>query len=368
MLASTIMNRHRLLLFVMAVASFVLLWGGELPCVFGAPAGTAWAKQTPNVTPGTILSPGREVRPISLELSTGEDPWEISRPEPKASTTPRAADHRSVVHISNEAGKSSIPQAPAARPAPAGEKKSFEFKDGLLTLEANQRPISELLGQISAAAGVEIVIFDPIDSGTISVSIKDRPVEETLRTILKGCSYSVVYNPKREDQGVRIVQQPNTHSPRSGQNALPALAMSSASTRSATARGPEGQSAAAGASSWKAAGKGDSSVRVALGSAAGSSAGAGGPYNRSESQTETTSPQHKALFRVAENVSAGNTQSGSMTSEQKLQRLISMYEQRIASGISDREYERNLEISGGAYPIQHDEDILQFYKSALKEY
>ena len=48
--------------------------------------------------------------------------------------------------------------------------------------------------------------------------------------------------------------------------------------------------------------------------------------------------------------------------------MIARYEERVASGRSEREYERAVALSGGAYQITHDLDRIEFWKEALKRH
>lgn len=380
------MNKHSFRRVAM-VASFFLLWGVGFASIFAGGDGSAWAKQTQNLTPSTILSPGRDLGPIGLTLRTSDDSLPISSREPVITPIYGTTNLKLATHFPNDTGESSVPQTPVARRAPAEEKKSFEYANGLLTLEANQRPISEVLAQISGAVGIEIIVFDPIDSARISVTVKDKPLEEALRTILKGYSHSVVYNPKRESQGVRIVQQPKRDPRRNMPYAQPSLASAGGGNQSPLVLiEPEGQGPLETASAVQ--GEKTAEVNQGGGNAAeqpgnegekseqaASAAGGGELAQKTETPSPEPSPQASPQLATlsSEGVQSQAPQGGNSNSYvtpnpvERLQKLIAMAEDRITSGASDKDYEINMKLSGDGYVV-HDRDRIEFWQEALNRH
>jgi hypothetical protein len=371
----------------MAVVSFVLLWGRGFASIFDVGEGNAWAAQTPNETPPMILSPGRNLGPIGISLRITDERLIISRGEPVITPIHGTTNFKLATHFPNDTGERGVRQNPVAKRAPAAENKSFKFKDGLLTLEASERLLSEILAQVSEAAGVQIVVFDPIDAERISVNVKDKPLEESLRTILKGYSHSVVYNPKRESQGVRIVQQPKRDSRRDMQYAQPSIASRSAENESPlaliteTTQGPtesrtadKDKGAAKDTQLASAAAEQPDKKDETRASAAGA-AGGGELAQKTETPSPEPSPQASPQLATlsSEGVQSQAPQGGNSNSYvtpnpvERLQKLISMYEQRIASGASDKEYEINMKLSGGGYVV-HDRDRIEFWQEALNRH
>lgn len=73
----------------------------------------------------------------------------------------------------------------------------FQYKEGMISLNGESIPILPLLEKITEVSSIEIFVIDDIDSRSITVDFKDRPLEDALRSILKGCSYAILYPPFR---------------------------------------------------------------------------------------------------------------------------------------------------------------------------
>jgi hypothetical protein len=274
-------------------------------------------------------------------------------------------------------------QAPGTKRAGAAGKRPFEYKDGLLSIEARQRPLSEIAGQIAEAAGVLIILLDPAHSAAVSVEMTNTPLDQALKTILKGYNHLVIYNPGREGPGVWVVHQSKASVLEKGKNSAPVLAREENPEQKPPAiqAGQVQTSQDEAPSDRNEAAKGDDQedLKVASLSDAQNEGGdrgeseEGGP-SRSEAALAEAPPQKRPSSQAMKNnddqPSAGESNislaaNSSPSSDEGLGRTISMYEKRIASGVSDREYERNVKLSGGG-AVMHDRDRIRLWQDALK--
>jgi len=69
--------------------------------------------------------------------------------------------------------------------APPEAQLQVAFKDGLVTLQAKDRPLSWFLNEISRAAGVAVVLADGVGVERLSIDFKDLPAEEAFRQLLR---------------------------------------------------------------------------------------------------------------------------------------------------------------------------------------
>ncbi len=79
-----------------------------------------------------------------------------------------------------------------ARPASRPEFL-LQYKEGMITLKGDRIPIMPLLEKITEVSSIEIFLIDDIDSRSINVDFRDRSLEDALRSILKDCSYAILY-------------------------------------------------------------------------------------------------------------------------------------------------------------------------------
>jgi hypothetical protein len=269
-----------------------------------------------------------------------------------------------------------VPQAALLDAAPQG--KPFEFKDGRLSIEVDQAPLEEVLYRITGAAGVEIIVFDPIKSASVSLRIKDRPLEQALGSVLKGYSYSVVYNPDGERGGLRIVEQPRPSGPRHARIGTPAAAAAGAPQEGplvVIAAEPlaaeQGESGPAGPSGEGAPASPSSGQQGSTGPA-GPGTGGGGPGAGLESSPQESQEAAGASAREVPASGAQGDLAGAGSQrpgpEQRLKSLIARYEERVESDQSDSDYEMAVALSGGAHPVTHDLDRIEFWKEALKRH
>lgn len=70
----------------------------------------------------------------------------------------------------------------------------FEYRDGFISLKGDGLSLLSLLQRISESAGIELLVVGPVSPRPVTLDMIDKPVEEALRSILRGYSYSAVYS------------------------------------------------------------------------------------------------------------------------------------------------------------------------------
>jgi hypothetical protein len=264
---------------------------------------------------------------------------------------------------------------PAHSAKPPEQDRQLTVQDGLVTFQGRQPSLLQVLNQICTAANLEVFVFEQIEDTQVSLEFRDKPVEEAVRSLLRGRNYSVVYQREGKSAGLRLVPvgKARKHEAAAvsvqGAPSVASRAVSGQESPSEPGQGggaqtPEG--ALPGSARFQGASGEEGAVVPSSGMSVSYASGEGVAAAESRGKTETSSDQ----------VSSGSTQDASsprrtashqMTPEAKLERLITMYEQRIASGVSDKEYEINMKLSGGGY-VAHDRDRVQFWKEALERH
>jgi hypothetical protein len=266
--------------------------------------------------------------------------------------------------------------------AAADGRRTIEYSAGLLSLEARQRPILALLKEIAQVAGIEIVLFDPINPAPVDAGMENRPLDQALGAILKGCNYAVIYDSRPGTAGIRFLHGSNRYAAHDGERYSPASAgkdgiegSSSARARQASglrdggwANGTEmsGEKHPGVTTVTSLAGQEPSvNKRVETASAGFGTAGAGPLQDPSQPvRVEQADTPESPVIQPG----ASPPSNRRLTAQERLKRLIATYEERIASGQSDRDYEMAMELSGGGYEIQHDRDRVQFWQEALQRH
>lgn len=75
----------------------------------------------------------------------------------------------------------------------AGVKPGTTYKDGRLTLEATATPLLQVLEILSRSAGIDIFVAKGFQGGNVSCQVADEPLEDALKSILRGYNYAAVY-------------------------------------------------------------------------------------------------------------------------------------------------------------------------------
>lgn len=82
---------------------------------------------------------------------------------------------------------------PCIDSAKAGIKPGMAYKDGRLTLDAEQTPLSQVLEIISKSVGVDIFVSKGFNPGNVSIQVTNQPLEDALKSMLRGYNYAAVY-------------------------------------------------------------------------------------------------------------------------------------------------------------------------------
>ncbi len=84
---------------------------------------------------------------------------------------------------------------------------SYDRQTGILTVEADRTPLTQILAQIATQSGVKIIV-DPSIEREISISLPEQPLEKALKQIARGLSYTMHYeevDSRNPTQGDRLV-------------------------------------------------------------------------------------------------------------------------------------------------------------------
>ena len=73
-----------------------------------------------------------------------------------------------------------------------GMEVTYDRERDLLSVRADQVPLTQVLGRISDRSGIEILI-DPSIDNKISIVISEQPLEKALKQIARGLSYVMLY-------------------------------------------------------------------------------------------------------------------------------------------------------------------------------
>jgi len=232
----------------------------------------------------------------------------------------------------------------------------FEYRDGLISLKGDGLSLLPLLQRISESTGIQILVFGPLSPYPVSVDMIDKPVEEALKSILRGYSYAAIYSDGSAG-GVNIIS--------TGQAPLFAPEVEEGVgnvDRTSREQTPAAQDHEA------IAGKGNplpSELRTYI----GSNKGAECPVvyvptqsvgTRGQQQTEAARQQTEAVEQQTEAIA----RAAMDTREERLRFQIEKLERRIESGQSDRDYELWSRIKGPRY-VEHDRVRLERYRELL---
>ena len=219
----------------------------------------------------------------------------------------------------------------------SAEPEVFKYKDGFISLKGDRVSFLPLLQRISESTGIQIVIVSSLNPSSISVDMTDKPIEEALKSILKGYSYAAIYSDGSAG-GVNILTAGG------GYEINPPAA--SQKEKSST-----GQALPFVPDERKSVGNVDRRISRDQTSAAQNHEVIARSKTNGE-QTEATE-QAEAIARAA-----------SATREKRIRYQIENLERRIESGQSDRDYELWSSIRGPKYVV-HDRVRLDRYRELL---
>lgn len=82
----------------------------------------------------------------------------------------------------------------------------IEVREGMLTLEARDAPLVEVLRQLGERLGFRSHLTDDIDE-RVSLSVRDLPPGEVIRRALGKRSYIIIYAAREAGTGARVVKE-----------------------------------------------------------------------------------------------------------------------------------------------------------------
>jgi len=258
----------------------------------------------------------------------------------------------------------------------------IEYREGLVSARGEEVPAMAVLEKLAEIVGMEVFIFGAPPSSPVSLDLKNKSPETALRILLRGINYAVVHNPASGIRGVRIVQA--QQAPRKAGDAQQASGDGGGSKKSAQANptGPSQTPVEAGAgisSSGRGSDQGPlstaavPSARPSTGGSGGSpngpgQAGPGASAGSASAGASSTGGQAGQAGAGAQGSTGPSASSGSgLSPAERLQKIISVYEKRIASGESDRNYEVSVGLMGEGH-VTHDRERVVFFQNSLKKH
>ena len=283
-------------------------------------------------------------------------------------------------------------------------------KNGRFSLYTDGSRLRQVLEQLSSAAGIRLVLPETISDRPVRLDIEDRTVEALFRSLLRGTSYALIYDTRFQKMKLKVMTQK-----KSGAEArVPDFASEGTPVGTGDAPPPRGGSEDPSVAAPKDAYSGPN-IRIdrpetGISPLAVFLPGVSGvdnlwnPVGSASGSTETDAGSTSAdtvFSSPGDNrfqVSAGNEGNETSTFDDEqdagglnprndaegqsgadgddplarkladrkttLETLINELETRIASGLSDVNYEANQE---RGIPTRHDSDSLAYYKQQLDE-
>lgn len=97
-------------------------------------------------------------------------------------------------------------QEATTKEAKAPERVPTTTKKGLVTLEAVNAPLSQVIEEIARQAEIDVLVVGSLD-GKVTVKLKDVPAEEALKVILAGTKYTVLRWENRQGESEGKVEE-----------------------------------------------------------------------------------------------------------------------------------------------------------------
>ena len=298
----------------------------------------------------------------------------------------------------------------------APRKEAVVYDKGLVTVRDGNIPIMPLLETLSEQAGIHIFLFEPLRGERIRAGIEELPLDQFLSQVLKGRSHAVLYHPSGAARSggpspprmVNPAQPGKAHLAPGGEvdgeitpasapgekdaqrdpagrtldpdrartvRILPAPSRASSSqpARKAAVTSPsegsersEASSPGVSAYGFNMASSGTdgspqraSSTQTASGSGGGAASAPSTPTGAGETTTPT--PALAKPTPPPPGISSGDID---WTNKDQIQLIVNHLEERIASGRSDRDYEKWASIKGEKY-VTHDKETLAYYEQRL---
>jgi hypothetical protein len=75
----------------------------------------------------------------------------------------------------------------------------MNYADGRLTMSAKQVPLTQILEDLHRLAGIDIYAARGLSTAQVSVDVRNEPLEDALKSILRGYNYAAIYVKEGED-------------------------------------------------------------------------------------------------------------------------------------------------------------------------
>jgi hypothetical protein len=283
------------------------------------------------------------------------------------------------------------------RPARAAvEDLVFSYHNDRVFLITHDTPLLRILETIAVAADISIHLMEP-PTATLSIELYDRTLEDTLRALLLGSSYAVVYEAGTPPvvtyrQGTRTLPGVGPAAKTTGPRRTPAPGRSGGPSRTRPGTAPvttdpgavsgsdpslppgaalpplealedesdsggTGTPTASGTDADKPAGSSAASGEAATQTAAGLQSEADPqPGIQQDAYSPSTAVPPIVTEMIKQGASAGEI------NEHCQKRMVDL-ESRIASGLSDINYDHHFVLISGEPVSMHDEELLVMYEN-----
>ena len=266
----------------------------------------------------------------------------------------------------------------------------FAYEEGYISIKGRSLSVVDLLKHISEIANVQIFVFDPVENCRISLDLDDVTCHSALKSIIKSANFAIVYfeeaepfisNNKKYDASETVLFEKGLannavlNDPQKRSVVLSSGVLSASIENELT----EYESTAQNGSDRKRNKKvflvagiidriQDHGMNDLFSSADYSTHGSVSGDMISENEDfyseEAQGSEQQNPF-MSDGTWAAFPLEAPVSSEH-LSQMIDMLKQRIASGESDREYEKWAGIKGARY-ITHDRERLSYYQSKIQE-
>lgn len=106
-----------------------------------------------------------------------------------------------VIFLGVVASHSVAPQTPGASPLSGNAGTvEIEFRDGLLTLEAHNAPLGQIIRAVGEKLEVKVIVTGNLDT-RVTRSFTAVPVDEVVRRLTRDAITAIFYHPRDEDAG-----------------------------------------------------------------------------------------------------------------------------------------------------------------------
>ena len=266
----------------------------------------------------------------------------------------------------------------------------FEYKEGRISIKGKGLSVVDLLKHISEIANVQIFVFDPVDNRKISLDMGNVSCHSALQSIIKSASFAIVYfeeaepfisNNQEDDipKAILFEKGPANNALSYDQQKRPDVLSSGVLSASSENEVTEYESTSQNRSDRKR----NKKVFLVAGIKEREQDHGMNDFFSSADYSTHGSVSGDMIFEnedfYSEDALGSEQQNPFMSdgpwaalpletpvSSEHLSQMIDMLKQRIASGESDREYEKWAGIKGARY-IPHDRDRLNYYQSKIQD-